>query len=327
MPNRILLALDGSAMDEAAFAEAKRIAAGGAEVHLLHVVPSRAVPVGTPLMGMVDVSATPPIAVGGTGAQAQVTGDFPPTRPMGTAAWRETPIYEQAARYLEGFRQRLRGINGQDIVRTGAPADAILEVALMFNIDLIAMATHARTGIARWFLGSVSQAVLKRSQLPVLLVRQGHLVRPGRLRRILVPLDGTAESRAILSVVKPLAARANAEILLLEVIRRPSPSALTPRPASGDPANLAGDLEKDGVAWRSVTAHGDPTEEILKHARSLDADLIAMSTHARRGRLWRGTSVAEAVLARTDRVVLLQNPVIHAERRVHPPSGPLMRTN
>jgi nucleotide-binding universal stress UspA family protein len=285
-------------MDEAAFAQTKRIAAGGAEVHLLHVVPSRAVPVGTPLMGMVDAPSTPAVAVGGTGAQAQVTRDFPPMPPADAASAAGTSIYDQAARYLEGFRQRLRGLTGQDIVRTGDPADAILEVALMFNIDLIVMATHARTGIARWFLGSVSQTVLRRSQLPVLLVRRGNVVRPERLRRILVPLDGTAESRSILSVVKPLAARVHAEILLLEVIPRRAHSTLSTRPASGDPqhdpAEDAEELAKYGVAWRSVTVRGDPTEQILKHAKSRDADVIAMSTRAREG-IWRN-SVAEAVL-------------------------------
>src|SRR5213078_26350 len=83
MTNRILLALDGSPLDEAAFGETQRIAAGGAEIHLLHVVPSTAEPVGTPLMGMSDRQVTEPVAFGGTGAEAHVTGNFPSTSPKG----------------------------------------------------------------------------------------------------------------------------------------------------------------------------------------------------------------------------------------------------
>jgi len=306
MSNRILLTLDGSAMDAAAFNEAKRVAAGGAEMHLLHVVPSRAVPVGTPLMGMVDTAPARPVAVGGTGADAHVTGGFPSSAPGNAATEDEPRIYDQAVRYLEDFRRRLPGVPGQDLVRTGAPADAILEVALMFNIDLIVMSTHARTGMARWFLGSVSDAVLRRSQLPVLLVRKGIRVRSERLRRILVPLTGAAESRAILSVVKPLALRVRAEILLMEVV-----DPIHPGPGL---EKVGRDITASGASWRSLTVTGDPAEEILRHARSCNADLIAMSAPGRRGSNLFDRSVPETVLARIDRPILLQNPVIHAKR-------------
>src|SRR6188474_2787463 len=103
MSNRILLALDGSAMDAAAFEEARRIGAGGAEIHLLHVVPSRAVPVGTPLMGMVDTAPDRTMAMGGTGADAHVTGAFPSSAPVSTWTDEEPRIYDQAVRYLEGY--------------------------------------------------------------------------------------------------------------------------------------------------------------------------------------------------------------------------------
>ena len=304
MTNRILLTLDGSAMDEVAFAEAVRIASGGAEIHLLHVVPSRSVPVGTPLMGMVDTLQERPVAVGGTGADAHVTGAFPSSG-LGNTSEAGSGVYAQVVQYLEGFRRRLRAAPGQDLVRSGAPAEAILEVALMFNIDLIVMSTHARTGIARWFMGSVSDAVLRRSQLPVLLVPRGEHVRSERIRRILVPLTRAPESRAILSAVKPLAVRLNAELLLLEVVdpRHPGPGL----------EDLGRDLSGSGVSWRSLTVHGDPIEEILRHAKSRDADLIAMATPARKGSRLLGRSVPEAVLARIDRPLLLQKPVIHAK--------------
>ena len=306
MSNRILLALDGSPMDAAAFDEAVRIAAGGAEIHLLHVVPSRAVPVGTPLMGMVDTTPSGPMAVGGTGAVAHVSGGFPSSAPGKACREDEPRIYDQAVRYLEGYRRRLSGVPGQDLIRTGAPADAILEVALMFNIDLIVMSTHGRTGVARWFLGSVSDAVLRRSQLPVLLVRKGLRSRSERLRRILVPLSGAPESRAILSVVKPLALRVNAEILLMEVV-----DPIHPGPGL---ESLSRELGSSGAASRTLTVHGDPTEQILRHAKRHDIDLVAMSAPGRKGSSLFDRSVPAGVLARIDLPILLQQPVVHARR-------------
>jgi nucleotide-binding universal stress UspA family protein len=306
MTNRILLTLDGSSMDAAASDEALRIAAGGAEIHLLHVVPSRAVPLGTPLMGMVDTAPAGPAAVGGTGAVAHVTGAFPSSASANTCTEDEPRIYDQALRYLEEHRRRLPGVSGQDLIRTGAPADAILEVALMFNIDMIVMSTHARRGIARWFLGSVSDAVLRRSQLPVLLVPKGIRSRPDRLRRILVPLSAAPESRAILSVVKPLAVRLRAEVLLLEAVH--------PRDPGPGLEDVGRDLAQAGASWNSLTVYGDPTEEILRHVKSRNVDLIAMSAPARKGSFIFNRSVPKAVVARMDRPVLLQNPVIHAKR-------------
>lgn len=114
------------------------------------------------------------------------------------------------------------------------------------------------------------------------------------------------EARAILSVVKPLAVRVNAEIILLEVVERGR------RSSAGGPGESTRDLGQTEVAWQWVTVRGDPTEEILNHARSRNADLIAMAAPARKGSRLLGITVPEAVLARADRPVLLQNPVIHA---------------
>jgi nucleotide-binding universal stress UspA family protein len=172
---------------------------------------------------------------------------------------------------------------------------------------MIVMSTHARTGIARWFLGSVSDTVLRRSQLPILLVRKGIPSRSERIRRILVPVTGAPESRAILSVIKPLAVRVHAEVLLMEVV-----DPIHPGPGLGD---LGLDVALSGASWRALTVYGDPTEEILRHAKSHNADLIAMSAPARKGYPLFDRSIAEAVLARVDRAILLQNPVIHAQRR------------
>jgi len=339
LPNRILLALAGSAMDEAAFAQAERIAAGGAEIHLLHVVPSSAVPVGSPLLGMMDAPGEVPVATGAACAEAQVTGSFPYSSTRGGDPVGGAILYDQSVQYLDRFRRRLIGIQGQDIVRTGEPADAILQVALMFNVDLIVMSTHARTGYARWFFGSVSQNVLKRSQLPVLLVRRGNPVRPDRLRRILVPLDGSVESRSILSAVKPMAVRVRAEILLLHVIERKR-SPLRARSPEGDPSHgfqdLTDGLSESGIDWKAMTVTGDPAQEILRHVRFWNADLIAMSTRApRRLERFFGRTVPQSVLAQSDRPVILQMPVIHSEcsdkrdsigRKIRLSSGPRART-
>jgi nucleotide-binding universal stress UspA family protein len=64
-----------------------------------------------------------------------------------------------------------RGIRATTLTVPGDPAEAILEAGRAHGIDLIAMATHGRSGISRWLLGSVAERVLRASTLPMLLAR------------------------------------------------------------------------------------------------------------------------------------------------------------
>lgn len=59
----------------------------------------------------------------------------------------------------------------ETVVRVGDPAQEILDYAEAGEIDVIALATHGRSGLARWLLGSVAEKVLRASALPVLLYR------------------------------------------------------------------------------------------------------------------------------------------------------------
>ncbi len=204
MTHRVLVPLDGSAFDEAILPQARRIAGPGGEIHLLHVIPS-----------------------------------FTP--PVGTVPARVMALPEEAVRYLEQVRLRLPGSTGTEIVRSGDPADRILQVALEINIDLIAMCTHARRPVTRWLLGSVAENVVLKSSLPVFLVPPGCAAPRDGLRRILVPISGLDSSRTILDTVKPLASASRAEVVLLRVVPDMHDPNFVPDPhypstVAGDPA-------------------------------------------------------------------------------------------
>ena len=76
-----------------------------------------------------------------------------------------------ARRYLEGIAQRIRGQGVQDVnehVTIATPGPAILDEA---DGTLVVMATHGRSGVERWMLGSVTDRVIRHSSGPVLVVR------------------------------------------------------------------------------------------------------------------------------------------------------------
>ena len=73
----------------------------------------------------------------------------------------------EVAREIEG-----RGkVKVRSVVTIGFPVDEVVRVAGEVNAGLIALATHGRSGVNRWVMGSVADGVVRRSSLPCLLVR------------------------------------------------------------------------------------------------------------------------------------------------------------
>jgi nucleotide-binding universal stress UspA family protein len=66
---------------------------------------------------------------------------------------------------------RKRGVRVRTQVRRGQPSEEIVLAAREIDADLIAMTTHGRSGLGRLLFGSVAEAVLRESRLPVFLMR------------------------------------------------------------------------------------------------------------------------------------------------------------
>jgi nucleotide-binding universal stress UspA family protein len=75
--------------------------------------------------------------------------------------------------YLQGWCQRLidEGLSAGYEVRTGAPAEQIIDFANEAAFDLVAMSTRGQTAVNLWTLGSVAQKVLLAGSTPLLLIR------------------------------------------------------------------------------------------------------------------------------------------------------------
>jgi len=80
---------------------------------------------------------------------------------------------QEAEDYVPDLARRLQeeGVLAEAKVRYGDPVEEILDHVTWDHIDLIAMATHGRTGLTRVVLGSVVEHVLRRTPVPMLLVR------------------------------------------------------------------------------------------------------------------------------------------------------------
>jgi nucleotide-binding universal stress UspA family protein len=81
-------------------------------------------------------------------------------------------LKSDAIDYLTKVAEKMKkeGMSVSIAVVEGNPADSILDYAAKNGIDLIIMATHGRTGISRWALGSVAEKVVRGSSDPVMVV-------------------------------------------------------------------------------------------------------------------------------------------------------------
>jgi len=80
---------------------------------------------------------------------------------------------EGAEKYMKIVKQRFfsEGIDVNTVVLEGKIADSIVDYANSNGFDLIITATHGRSGLARWDVGSIAYKVLHYSTVPVLLIR------------------------------------------------------------------------------------------------------------------------------------------------------------
>lgn len=80
----------------------------------------------------------------------------------------------EAKSYVDEVARELetKGVRVSVEVRRGEPASEIVATAAATGADLIAMSTHGRSGLGRLVFGSVAQAVLRQSDIPVLLIRE-----------------------------------------------------------------------------------------------------------------------------------------------------------
>ena len=230
--------------------------------------------------------------------------------------------YEQ---YLTGVAKNFPGDSVRHTVLNGAPAEIIIDTAAKDPRTLIAMATHGRSGVDRWLLGSIAEKVIRGASNHVLLVRASETPPPWDMpsfKTIIVPLDGSSLAEEALPAVQVLANRLQAATILLGVYAGPYGGSgdgfFSSRQVEAFIAELRAEslsylerkteeLKRNGFDNVSFTAReGLAPDEIIHVAAETPDSLIAMCTHGRSGvQRWVLGSVTEAVVRHSDRPVLV----------------------
>ncbi len=298
----IVVPLDGSEFSEQTLPLARRLAeALEATLHLVHV----------------HVPRPPDHFL--TEAHLGVEGiDIP--------AW-EDERRAQSQTYLEEIATRLRdeGTDVESVWLEGPFVDEMERYCAALESPLVLITSHGRTGVSRMWLGSSADAVIRTLAAPVLMLRPasgGEKVAVPQLKHILVPLDGSPDTAAILAPVGGLARAVGARLTLFHVVSSDDliggpilPVLIDSLPNSLEKAHQhlerrADILRAAGLDVSVEVVHSQlPGQAIGAAAEANSVDLIAMATHGYGGvrRILLG-SVTDKVLRASGLPLLLQRP-------------------
>jgi len=192
----------------------------------------------------------------------------------------------EADGYLADVARQLSSMEGR--VRTfslrGDAAQAIVRVSTEQHFDLVVMTTVGKSPTQRLVDSSVPYAVIFETTPPLLLVRpmDDWRCRRTRLRKILVPLDGSAIAEQCMPFVEALALRFNSHVVVLSV---PEEEGKVELESALDAyvLEVAQRLRRAGIAATTSVTGSGPARTILEVAASEGVDLIALTSHGRGG--------------------------------------------
>jgi nucleotide-binding universal stress UspA family protein len=262
-------------------------------------------------------------------------------------------LQQNAETTLQQLAQRLAPSAGVPLdaqLLEGPIAETLDQYAVSVGADLLVMTTHARGTLARFWLGSVADRLVRHSAMPILFIRPQEAASDqpppsadGTYRHVLIPLDGSQLAEQVLDDALALGATAQTHYTLLRVMPTLLPvttmAAISGMGVVPDSVFQAlrdehhrseieaqAYLEQLADTLRRRTPHiqvrllpGDrPADTILQEAATHHTDLIALTTRGQGGlkRLLLG-SVADKVLRASPVPVLIRPP---AERAAASPS-------
>ncbi|HKL09195.1 MAG TPA: universal stress protein [Bacteroidales bacterium] len=167
------------------------------------------------------------------------------------------------------------GINLKYVIRTGRIYREIVAQANAFNDSLIVASTHGASGFEKFFIGSNAFKIISATNKPVITIRGNKI--PKRIKKVVLPLDITADTRQKVPFTVELAQWFNAEIHVVTVTSLQTDEIT--KKLKGYSNQVCEYIESKGLKVVTASLIGSNlTDIVIDYARGVKADLISIMT-------------------------------------------------
>ena len=237
---------------------------------------------------------------------------------------------QEADESLEKEADRLNasGVKSSYSALMGDPAEVIVEHARAIDADMIAMATHRGSAIARGVLGSVTDRVLRSSHIPVMAVHPESLTAfsgaSGQPEVVVVALDGSERSESAVDLALDIASACTSEVVFVRIVQYPYYGVTAMDAAYYAAAHSTSyqqceaeeylepfvrNAKQRGLNARHLVSVGAPAPRLVEEVKALSRPLIVMSTRGASGiKRWVLGSVTDKVVRSSGLPVLVVPP-------------------
>lgn len=171
----------------------------------------------------------------------------------------------------------MKDVTVQEILQLHRTFDGILDSSQREGCDLIVMGSQGASGLQEMFVGSNTEKVVRRSEIPVLVIKEGH---PDfKVDTLVFGIDFTEEFQDVLTQVLDFTSALGARLHLVYINTGDTDNQYQ---LEKEAAEFLSGLQKSSYEFSIHKADSVETG-VLEFADSVNADLVGMATHGRRG--------------------------------------------
>lgn len=178
---------------------------------------------------------------------------------------------------IPSFEARLHNGRINTMLRKGKVYQEVANAARLVEADIVFAGTHGVSGFEQFWIGSNAYRIVTGSPCPVVTLRGDYEIKPDVIKRIVLPLDSTPETRQKLPYAAKIASLFGAEVLPLLIYNTPLNVIRRRMRSYGDEAVKC--LSEKNIPHRLTEIEADQlVSTIIEFAKNEDADLITIMT-------------------------------------------------
>ena len=183
---------------------------------------------------------------------------------------------ENFKKLIDEYSSKLhKGLELSFIIKRGKVYQEVVNQAEAFEDTIIICSTHGASGFEEFFIGSNALKIVSATECPVITIRHGSV--PHEVKKIVMPIDITADTRQKVPITAEIAKLFDAEVHVVTVSTVQSEDIVAKLNAYTK--QICDYFKEYGVSYKTASLNGDNlTDVTIEYALDINADLITIMT-------------------------------------------------